>query len=416
MNTLFISYKTIANIFWVLMGSSILVPNIVDPRVGSIINVMIYAIMFSIIFIYRNILVEKETTSRIRGRQGVFENKIILIFLAFSFFSILLGVSKEKFVDFAYFSILPLGCYSINVFFSELSKEDFFDSFNKIFLGLSFVLIYAVLFIASTGNDDRLSSATLHANTIGEYSSFVIVNVIFSIFILNKKSKFNYLILFVATLAMLKAFSKTSIMTTFIFILLIIVSSLFLYKKLYVKTLSFITFFIISIFWQASLFISKFSEYTSNSNNLETLSGRTVIWAAAFEKIPNRLFMGHGWKSTNDVFGYFFETFELVHCHNEYVNLLLEVGVIGTSLIIFVQISAIIQLIKVSFFRKKFKYIGFLLFILLIIFRSYTEISFSHGGMRFFVLYAAIIFLQYEPKQKDINNESLNSDTIVQPR
>lgn len=375
------------------------------------VNVLFFALTTLHIFIYRNILA-KDCQSY-QHQSLTTDIKLIISFLIFAFISIIIGESKELIVDLAYFSSLPFGCYIIFIFSKEISKDDFMDSFNFIFKGLTVVILFAVAFISPSTGEDRLSSATLHANTIGEYSSFVIIHSIFMIFILNKKGIKIYIPIFIASLALIKAFSKTSILTTLILIVVILLISFIIHKKLYIKTISFIIFFVISLASQGSLFISKYAEYTSNDKNMETLSGRTVIWAAAFEKIPDKLFLGHGWRSTNDVFGFFFKTFELPHCHNEYVNLLFEVGLIGTILLVIVQIRTVYKLFYWSFFKKNFILLNFLFFLLLIISRSYTEISFSHGGMRFFVLYAAIIFLNYEPEQKDTNNESIDSYPIV---
>ena len=80
----------------------------------------------------------------------------------------------------------------------------------------------------------------------------------------------------------------------------------------------------------SGLFVAYFNVYTSFGNQSETLTGRTAIWAWAFDEAMQRPWLGHGfdamWKVA-PIFG----TFEARHAENELLQQFYSFGIAGVA-------------------------------------------------------------------------------------
>lgn len=79
------------------------------------------------------------------------------------------------------------------------------------------------------------------------------------------------------------------------------------------------------------LFEAYYDLYTTTANQAETLTGRTAIWSYAFDAIPDRLLLGHGYDSMWKVVPAF-GTFQARHAENEVLQQLYAYGVAGFAL------------------------------------------------------------------------------------
>jgi O-antigen ligase len=84
-----------------------------------------------------------------------------------------------------------------------------------------------------------------------------------------------------------------------------------------------------------------------------TLSGRTQIWTALEPSIRNRWLLGHGyqafWTSAEAegaMRGAFYSSFVASHAHNGFVDLLLDLGVLGVALYATLLVKTIVALCK----------------------------------------------------------------------
>jgi hypothetical protein len=88
---------------------------------------------------------------------------------------------------------------------------------------------------------------------------------------------------------------------------------------------------VIASFWGVlSAYVDAYSN-TGGGNQVETLTGRTVLWAAAFSMSMERPWLGHGiysFKALIPAFG----SFEAVHAHNEALMQFFEYGAVGVVL------------------------------------------------------------------------------------
>jgi O-antigen ligase len=90
----------------------------------------------------------------------------------------------------------------------------------------------------------------------------------------------------------------------------------------------------------SGLLLSYYDVYTNASNQAETLTGRTGIWAWAIEKIPERPWTGHGFDSMWKVMPPFgSDGFEARHAENELLQQLYAYGIVGTILFVGVYVG-----------------------------------------------------------------------------
>lgn len=81
------------------------------------------------------------------------------------------------------------------------------------------------------------------------------------------------------------------------------------------------------------LLVAYYDVYTNAGNQAETLTGRTAIWAWTTDKLPDHLWIGHGFDSMWKVMPPFgIDRFEARHAENELLQQLYAYGVVGTTL------------------------------------------------------------------------------------
>ncbi len=88
------------------------------------------------------------------------------------------------------------------------------------------------------------------------------------------------------------------------------------------------------------LLASYYDVYTNAGNQAETLTGRTAIWAWTVDKLPENLWIGHGFDAMWKVMPPFgINRFEARHAENELLQQLYAYGILGTTLFMGVYAS-----------------------------------------------------------------------------
>jgi O-antigen ligase len=90
---------------------------------------------------------------------------------------------------------------------------------------------------------------------------------------------------------------------------------------------------VIASFWGVlTTYIDVYSN-TGSGNQVETLTGRTVLWAVAFSMSMQKPWLGHGiysFKSLIPALG----AFQAVHAHNELLQQFFEYGLAGVVIVV----------------------------------------------------------------------------------
>lgn len=84
--------------------------------------------------------------------------------------------------------------------------------------------------------------------------------------------------------------------------------------------------------------ISAYADVYLEENNVETVTGRTVIWAVTSEIAAERPWLGHGFYSIRSVVPNFGE-FEAWHAHNDFLQQFFSYGIVGLLLSLVIYAS-----------------------------------------------------------------------------
>jgi len=116
----------------------------------------------------------------------------------------------------------------------------------------------------------------------------------------------------------------------------------------------------------SGLLASYYDVYTNAGNQAETFTGRTAIWAWAVDKVPDSLWIGHGFDSMWKVMPPFgIDRFEARHAENEVLQQLYAYGVVGTVLFAGVYVALFRAIRKSADTKTRLLLKMFLLFIVL---------------------------------------------------
>lgn len=395
-----IKYNHALNGFWFWLGLSPLLPNVINPGIASLINLLIPIFLYMILFF----------NSWALKKSNLFPSNLLV--KVFNFYIIYAGLSivinnsylAINTIDFIYYLSTISGIYFLSFISLKLSYEYYFDSFLNYFKGSCIVLLYALFFVK--GNSDyRLSAVTLHANTIGEISSITFLATFLLITNSKYKEKKGLLVFeFILSVIMLiKSFSKTSIVILVLVTLFMLLLKFCVFKNLSKKILLPVICFAIFAPYIGGNLYSKYSDYKNLDGGklLYTLSGRTIIWEMSIPIIKRNPVLGYGWSSSDNILqeewiGHY--GMSLPHAHNEILNSLIDVGLIGTLAEVLCFLLLLLYLARISIRKKSWQVEIILGLVILIMLRSITEISISQGGRRMYIFFLGIILCNYNNK------------------
>lgn len=269
----------------------------------------------------------------------------------------------------------------------------FYDSVRRFCIGVavgSFVLVaIAVSIIGFEQLSSRFDAlAEIGPNTIGFVSA---LGVFCLIYLFDRGDGLSYFIKFLVFstgaflfVALFFSFSKTTIIAFFLSIALSRLSAANIGKSFFVAILAGVGFFIFYYLFEDVIF-----DYFSRDDAADTLSGRTVLWDQIIYMMNGpRLIFGAGYNSSGyisriagmDVFG----VDGVAQAHNAVVEAIVNVGMIGVSILFCAVFSALIASISLVRFadspeKRKVAELFFSIIFLLII-RSVSEGSISQPG------------------------------------
>jgi exopolysaccharide production protein ExoQ len=191
-------------------------------------------------------------------------------------------------------------------------------------------------------------------------------------------------------------FSKS---TTALIILLILILTLFIYRIFYLNKYLLISV-VVLIIGLIGLFISwiitNFEDLVIMFNKDITLSGRTLLWEAVFYMIYQHPWIGYGynafWLGWDGPSSYVWRitNWDPKFSHNGYLEIWLQLGILGLSLFLISLINNFYRIIVVIRNEKKFQFVFFMLFLVFTFVYNFTESTLLMSNFIFWILYVII--------------------------
>lgn len=356
----------------------------------NIVNQIVYTSLFlfslPIIFSFYNRLID-----------FILKEKFLSIFLIWCVISFLWS-------DYSFLSIKR--SFQLVVMFIVILNSLLFCDFKKLLKSLKIIIVaYLIvtyvsgIFIpgaidSSFGTWRGLES---HKNGLGQMANILFL---FSLLFYDKNHKqstkiINYFISIFSIILVLLSGSSTAVMG---FVVVVFLSIIFSFEKVFLSLRLGRTIFVLLIlFIICSAIIVSFSKdllafIPGLFDKDLTLTGRTDIWAYVWDEIQKKPLLGYGYstywvKGTSRI-----ETFQIIQSHNSYLEITLQVGILGFLLFF---------ILCVSFFKRIFNKNDNLAFLALltILILNFTEGSlFQTRGrstfifMFFYILVSSFFF------------------------
>jgi exopolysaccharide production protein ExoQ len=302
-----------------------------DPILGSIVSICV-----SLLLLFGTILYSE----RPRGHQSVPLTAPlfwIIALLALSLASTAWTGAQSVVAALAYWGGMAADVFIVLLLLRGNSPERFAVGLMKGAV-LGAVALALVAWCSPVTDDLRLgNNAFLHPNTLGlEFALSTLIGQYLS----SRGATWKWLSV-VLGITLLRTLSKTAI------IAFVIAEGWYLLqnKAMTRRTRFYLgaaTLLVVVSFWGL---LSAYLENYANSGSgdqIETLTGRTVLWAVAFSMGLEKPWFGHGiysFKALIPAFG----QFEAVHAHNEFLQQFFEYGIAGV---------VIVGMIYWTFFRQ----------------------------------------------------------------
>lgn len=314
-------------------------------------------IVFGSLFVFSIILL-------IPKRQALYS--FIIREKFFSVFLIWCGMtiiwSAHPFVSFKrYIQYIALVTVSLSVFLHVKDVRQIVSVFKFLF-GV-YLLISIATILTIPGALDRFGiwrGVSIHKNILGQMS---LLALIFFSSVLNqepslKSRTINSFFLILALVLLIGSRSSTALFT---FLILFGISFSFFIDKIFEplgirKTLSLLMIFLSTItFLIVIIFVPDIiASILGGSGKNLTLTGRVDLWADIWEEAQNHLVIGTGfqgyWVVTSAKIEHLFEIYLWfpTQAHNGYLDIINEVGIIGSVLFLFILINYYVNLPKLS--------------------------------------------------------------------
>jgi O-antigen ligase len=255
-----------------------------------------------------------------------------------------------------------------------------------------------------------------HKNFFGQVLSLsgILLFMLTSVF--PKKKFVLYTGLGLVILLLLLARSTTSMINT-----LVLLSALSLYRTFRLKFMLMIPTFLLL----ATLSIFLYFLYTENSEILfnivgkdATLTGRTDIWSFVWEMIQKRFWLGYGfasfWNGLDGPSAYVVRAvnWDVPYAHNAWLELWLELGLIGLSTYVIGFVINIIRSIWWARTTSGTDGLWPLIYLTYIVMSTITEGRLVGENNLYWVLYTALSISMIVPKYQSKNNLALNINTV----
>lgn len=379
---------------------------------SGIVNAFIYIVrlilLFYVVYYIKNIELNKSEKKELKN-----------ITVYFIFIFMLNIVSSLLTIDYTKISNLMVRCFSMLYMYCfyvyMIYNYKYFDEFNVVLKKvLSFLLIFSLFlytFYPSIGrfyegyNVYPLVGVAANRNSYYE----LMMPLIVSIFLLNKHKKiniFNKVLILLVILTVIMTKSVTSIISLFVFFLIIILSNSKTFNLIKIARFSIVLILLIDVMFIAlNVDLGRIS--SSFANKSTTMSGRTIIWQKAMYYFKKNPLLGYGYD--NNIIGrtdnYIFQGNNRFpnDTHNSILFLLLSSGIIGTVYLIFMIMQSLKFGEIVYKHDKRYVYIFAYIFSMLI--RGLTESCYHYPHTIFFLYMIYTYIKYYEIKKEKEENE-----------
>ena len=156
------------------------------------------------------------------------------------------------------------------------------------------------------------------------------------------------------------------------------------------------------------LLLVNFNTFLSVNDKDVTLSGRTILWDTLWQFIREKPWLGYG-------YGSFFSgegreanllwqkhDWSPVHSHNGYIQLWLNLGLIGLSVFILGYISCLFNSLFKYLVSKDLRMLWIFLFLIYTIFSNMTEVSFFSSSNIWIITLASIYSMKIKAKKTTV--------------
>lgn len=296
----------------------------------------------------------------------------LAVFLLFVLFSAFLTPLTTKVLGYA---ILLIGASFLTLaMVSKAEKPIDLELIERTWLTLIILItikdsLISILIpgLANEWSADRLGMGVTHANTIGFYSAI-------SFWMLHRQRKywfpaFLWLVRIFLIAVMILAKSRISMLTFLVggFVTLIMNFSdnreTLLLRRVFVTSAGLLALFSLALlyFLDVEVIRNLFAGFNRGQNlgEIATLTGRTEIWRLAFHFISDGLFnflFGHGYGVSSFLLNSSNQSplWYAYHSHNDFIEILLNVGLAGFLVFLFLQLRSFTWLVRYSRLAKSF--------------------------------------------------------------
>jgi exopolysaccharide production protein ExoQ len=255
-------------------------------------------------------------------------------YLVFTGISMSWTIAASPLSSAAYWVALVLDAATILLLFSLYSPKAAMQSVLRGYV-VGACAIAALAWIMPAQADLRLGDPDFfNTNQIANICAF---GIFFAQILARKGLHRTWIPILALSITLLRTLSKTTLLA------FVLSQGLFLFRDPAIapRTRKRILLCVTAVLLASSgLLASYYQVYVNAGNQAETLTGRTSIWAWAADKVPESLWIGHGFDSMWKVMPPFgIDRFEARHAENELLQQLYAYGILGSVLFIGIYVS-----------------------------------------------------------------------------
>jgi len=288
-------------------------------------------------------------------------NQLLIFFLLLCAVSIMWSVDKSLAVQRIIAFLLT--SYIAIYFYVKYNTEKFITILYVSFYIVIIVSIFSVLIIPDLAihrldaHEGDWRGIFTHKNNLGWFTSLCII---ISFSVLNKKVNiYRVAFLLLSLLLLIMSGSRTSwVALSIIIFVYFLIKNLKINKKLYYAILVLIVPVVIIFI---NYLFNNYDFILGLIGRDATLTGRINLWAHSFNAILDRPLLGYGFgtfwdsKIINEIWTWIWLP---PHAHNGYVDLLLQLGILGFSVFIYLYVFYVTK--SVYRLNKRFKFDTFI--------------------------------------------------------
>ncbi|MGU8484212.1 O-antigen ligase family protein [Clostridium perfringens] len=339
-------------------------------------------------------------------KKKFYLNKIFIFIIFISIFSIIVSSEKSE-TFFSCLKLLTLAMYSVEI-------VDFYqvNSIIKNLLISQVIICILVLVFQFTNFNNAIefyegkvvwNSSFYSKNSLAiEMALGCIISYLY--FFRIRKGLFSIIVFITSGFILIKTGSATSILIVLVSIL--IEKIIFFIEEKYKVNINIVNFMYILnvIFYLFIFFFNKYNNIFEKIFNRDlTLTGRTYIWEGVLKTIPYNLLFGTGYETfwgynevlEQNIMQYYYPILHkrIIGAHNGFLDLILQIGIIGTIFFLYVLWS---YGKKANFLKNNISKTFFYMYIVYLLMFFITERSLGSSSYQTFLLFISLEIVQNE--------------------